>query len=206
MIHVTPASEPVLPAFDFDARVRQRGRDWLLKKGLPTTGPVPTGVDLEPCWTACIPELRRAYREVCAYVGTWVAPVTGAATVEHFVAKSHAIEHAYEWSNYRFACSKMNSRKRDFTDVLDPFEVRDGWFEIDFVTMGVRPAPQLTPAIESAVRETIRRLKLDDTECRNERAAWWTPYTQAQISESFLAAKAPFVHREAKRQGLLRPA
>ena len=34
-------------------------------------------------------------------------------------------------SNYRLVCGTLNSRKGTF-EVLDPFMIEDGWFEIDF--------------------------------------------------------------------------
>ena len=52
--------------------------------------------------------------------------------MEHFAPKKKHPDHAYIWENYRLVCTVMNSRKRDFENVLDPFEVEDGWFQIQF--------------------------------------------------------------------------
>lgn len=41
------------------------------------------------------------------------------------------------------ACSRLNARKRDFTDILDPFEVQTGWFQLELVGFQVLPAPKL---------------------------------------------------------------
>ena len=50
----------------------------------------------------------------------WIPPVTGGRSVEHFAPKKKHRDFAYEWDNHRLVCSVMNSRKRDFEDVLDP--------------------------------------------------------------------------------------
>lgn len=199
MIRVQPVSEPPT----FDAAVRQKGLAWLEKNGHPTRGLVPPGVVLRPYWRACIPELRASYDSVCAYVSLWVPAITGGATVEHFVPKSRAIEDAYEWVNYRFACAKINSRKRDFTDVLDPFAVENGWFTLEFLGMSVGPASGLSEVDRARVVHTIDRLGLDDAECRAARSEYWSEYVGGHIDKSFLERRCPFVHREAKRQGLL---
>ena len=55
------------------------------------------------------------------------------------VARSMRWDQVYEWRNYRLACSLMNARKGAVASVLDPFEIEDGWFAIEFVV--TRHAP-----------------------------------------------------------------
>ena len=64
----------------------------------------------------------------------------------------------YEWDNYRLACSLMNSRKNDAIFVLDPFQVKPGWFELEFVGFQVKPAATLSSLIRGRVEKTITRL------------------------------------------------
>lgn len=199
VIPVAPRPEPP----DFEAKVRRPAREWLLKKGLPTSGPVPEEVELHPYWRACLDELHGAYRGVCAYVSVYIEKVTGSRSVDHFVAKSAAIEDAYEWSNYRLACGIMNSRKRDFTDVLDPFELAEGTFELDLVSGRISPSASLDPEKKQKAQATIERLGLDACECRELRTKYFTEYLEGHISAHYLERHCPFVWLEVCRQTAL---
>lgn len=124
-------------------------------------------------------------------------------SVDHFIAKSALAGLAYEWSNYRLACSVMNSRKRDFDDVLDPFELESDWFRLDLTCGRIFPNPELEPAQTALVTQTISRLGLDDPLCRELRMRWFDEYLTEPLPESYLRRKSPFVWAEAQRQGLL---
>lgn len=202
MIPVARQPEPD----DFDSQVRQKGRKWLEGRGLPTSGARPPGLELEPYWHHCLPLLHHVYGGVCAYVCVFIEPVTGFATVEHFVPKSLALEHVYEWSNYRLACGKMNGRKSVFTNVLDPFELRAETFFLELVTGRMYPNPALQADDKRRAQETIDLLGLDDPECRKQRNDWLESYRKQDISLNFLRQKSPFVHAELIRQEGLLPA
>jgi hypothetical protein len=118
-----------------------------------------------PCWTAVLPELLEAYGRVCAYMSFYIERVTGAASVDHMLPKSVKWDEVYQWSNYRLACSLMNSRKNHYQDVLDPFEIEDDWFRMELVGYQVIPANSLTEDIRDQVQATIDRLKPNDYEC-----------------------------------------
>lgn len=194
MIRVRQGRKPQ----DFEQRVGKPGRAWLL-----ANPPIP-GQELPPYWRRCSSELRAAYRGVCAYYGCHVAEVTGAGTTDHFVAKSGARSRAYSWGNYRFACSRMNVRKADASDVLDPFKLTDGWFVLDFVLMTVHPAPTLTAPQRRKVMETRDRLELNEGACCRERRQIWLRYQRGGAAQD-LWEGSPFIALEAVRQGLLRP-
>lgn len=178
----------------FDAEVRQRGLRVLTDR--PDA--------LPPYWRACLGDLHAAYRGICAYVCIYLEPVVAGRSVDHFIAKSADKTLAYEWSNYRLACAKMNSRKRDFTDVLDPFEVDERWFVLEFEFLQILPSPQLDANQRVQVEETIARLKLDDAECRRARSAYYEAYIEREISFAYLERRCPFVAVEMKYQGLVR--
>jgi uncharacterized protein (TIGR02646 family) len=199
VIPVAPQPEPT----DFDLKVRQPGLRWIKKQGLDPAVPVPTGTEIPSHWTKCLPDLRRLYNEVCAYTGLFVPKVTGAPTVEHFAPKSKRLSLAFEWTNYRFVCAKINSRKRDFEDVLDPFVLQVRTFELNLINGGIAPGNQLNVAQAKKARATIERLDLDDAECREVRLEYIDEFTKKNISEDYLKRKAPFVWFEMKRQGWL---
>ena len=119
------------------------------------------------------------------------------------VPKSVAWGRAYEWSNYRLACSLMNSRKHDAVSVLDPFDVEDGWFVLEFVDFQVLPADSLDVGVSEAVQGTIGRLRLNDDECRGAREEYAEAYWNEVVSLDYLRRHAPFVASELRRQNRL---
>ena len=199
MITVQAKPEPAT----FDAEVRQKGLAHLAKKGFPLNQPLPPKADIEPIWRACLTDLHHAYAGVCAYLGVFFERVVGGGSVDHFIAKSTHAGLAYEWSNYRLACSTMNSRKREYSDVLDPFALAPDLFRLQLSTGHIYPNPALPAAPMRIVEETIERLGLDDPQCRDLRARWYQDYLEHKLPSVYLQGKAPFVWAEANRQGLL---
>lgn len=199
VIPVQPAPEPA----DFNEQVRLPGLRWLQKHKLPLSGPIPPGTLLEPAWRACMKQLHRGYGGHCGYVSFYIEPVTGHRTADHFVPKSRHVELAYEWSNYRLACGKINARKQNFEDVLDPFEIEDQTFELNLCIGSIHPSPRLRSAQRQAAEATIQRLRLDDGECRHMRKVLIDSYVTGQIDEDILRHYSPFVWHEMRRQDWL---
>lgn len=187
MIHVEPQPEPP----DFDGLVRKPGLEALAQGQSP----------LPPYWRHCLKDLHRVYRGICAYLCIWIPPGTGARSADHFVAKSSHPELAYEWSNYRLVTQLMNSRKGAFQEVLDPFEIPNGWFVLELLFLQVLPNPELGETIRAKVQTTIDRLRLNDTECLSARASYYDDYLSGDVSFRFLEKRCPFVAIELKRQG-----
>lgn len=199
MIHVQEQPEPVA----FDATVRARGQRHLNELGLALDRPLPAGTTLSPHWRNCLDDLHRAYNGVCAYLCVFIERCTGGNSVDHFIAKSALAGQAYEWRNFRLACSTMNSRKNDFADVLDPFVLDHDLFRLELSTGHIYPNPELAPQARVVVEQTIARLGLDDAGCREMRARWYSEYLAEPLTADYLRRKSPFVWREALRQSLL---
>ena len=199
MIPVKPKPEPL----SFDAKVRQKGLRWIQESGLDSTQPVPVGLTVKPLWQMCLPELLEAYGRICAYVCIYIEDVTGFATVEHFAPKSRRLDLAYEWSNYRLVCGAMNGSKSNFEDVLDPFTLKKGTFQLNLISGAILVNTKLTAASKTRALETVSRLKLDSPKCRRLRLRYFNKYIQRQINADFLQEQAPFVYSEMKRQKLL---
>jgi uncharacterized protein (TIGR02646 family) len=199
MIHVTAQPEPE----SFNTEVRQKGLAWLKKKKISLNQPLPPKTHLRPFWRECIDDLHKSYEGCCAYLAVFIERVTGGASVDHFIAKSQRVALVYEWNNYRLACSRMNSRKREFDDVLDPFEVETGWFYLEPVTGRIYANPQLQDPQKQMVDATIKRLGLDDANHREMRARHYQEFGNGLYTEDFLKKYSPFVWSEVKRQGLL---
>lgn len=170
MIPVALADEKTFSP-SFDAHVRKRGAvaiQRLLGKSVKAPGRRPKKTyarpeDIPPAafptlWTevredgdgrSVLDDLMDAYGQVCAYLGMRLERATGSPTVDHFVPKEHDWRLVYEWSNYRLAASCVNGAKGT-NEVIDPFEVKPGWFELDLDTFFVRRGP--TPSARASRR------------------------------------------------------
>lgn len=205
MIPVAPKPEPS----NFDSAVRKPGAKWLKKKQLSLVSPLPPKTKVPPHWRKCLDDLHTAYDGVCAYLCIFVERVTGGVSADHFVAKSQLAGQTYEWANYRLACTTMNARKRDYTTVLDPFQVTLGSFRLELITGRIFANPSLVTAAKAAVDETIRVLGLDDATCREMRVRRFDDYIAARGStrnaalEAQLKKYSPLLWHEAARQGVL---
>lgn len=199
MISVTAQPEPA----SFDRDVRQKGLAYLNRKNIILHQPIPPKIKIEPFWRECLDDLYKSYEGTCAYLCVHFERVTGGGGVDHFIAKSQRADLAYDWGNYRLACSIMNSRKREYDDVLDPFAVQTGWFQLELVSGRIYPKPRLRAANRIKVEETIERLGLDDAGNREMRARHYQEYCQREYNAVYLRKRSPFVWFEANRQGLL---
>jgi len=215
VIPVQPAPEPP----DFDAKVRQPGlRAIAARVGeQPAPGGRPPKLaqkatcreDLKPSdfpayWSKVRDDLLDAYRRICAYACTWIPPVSGTPSVDHFAPKSRRWDRVYEWSNYRLAGALINARKRDFGDVLDPFDVHDGMFALDLLALKAVPGPNAGDR-SAEVEATIARLGLDGRDYHDELEHYYQEYTCGSVSIAFLHRYAPFLAQELRRQGRMRP-
>lgn len=198
MIPVILQPEPA----GFDAEVRQGGHAWLRAKGIALNAAPPKASKLPNYWSRSNKQLWEAYSGVCAYLAIFFEWGTGAASTDHFIAKSQNAGDAYEWSNYRLSCLGPNRNKNKFDDVLDPIGLTQNTFVINFASGKIAPNPALSPAQKAAARKTIRRLKLDSPDNNKMRAQHYKEYLEGDCSLNFLQRKSPFVHAEIVRQGL----
>lgn len=196
MIRVTESPEPPR----FDELVKVPGQEFL------ATNPTPKWNEFKPLWRAILGEIRDAYRSVCAYSCHFVPFDTGGDTVEHYRPKTLYPQLAYEWSNYRFVCSRLNGRKGNFEDVLDPFQIENGWFVIDFPSLLVKPGREVTAAVREQVLASISRLKLnDEATCVRQRSYYVNEFLihGRDYFDRTMRRDAPFLAAEIDRQGLI---
>lgn len=189
--------------------MREPGLRWLEEHGIPLDTHLESGTKIHPYWRECLDDLHRVYGGVCAYLCVFVERCTGGTSTDHFIAKSRRAGLAYEWSNYRLACTTMNSRKRDFEDVLDPFSLAVDTFHLELITGRIHPNPALEDPERDVAQATIERLGLDEPECREMRSRRFLDYVQVRgrmsnpAVEAQLRRYSPFLWLEAQRQGLL---
>jgi hypothetical protein len=223
MIPVMPRPEPVAPEYDFHHDVYERGEDAIRQlAGLPSLrawkGPriKPRVARIEevtqamlrdyPYWTRARAALHRAYDGYCAYLARYIEPVE-TPTTDHFVALRNANDPmlAYTWANYRLAHALVNGVKAAIPDVLDPFEVGEGWFAIDFGRFATVIGPEAPVEQREAIQRTITALRLDGRELAITRQRAASRYWSRRLLLVSLEDDEPFLARELRRQGRLNP-
>jgi hypothetical protein len=214
MIPVSRAAEP--PSFRQTVRlpgvsaIRElTGKSPLISRSGPKRKPIATRPRDIPAkkfptfWVECLPDLMVAYNSTCAYSCFRIHEVTGSRSVDHFAAKSQRWDKVYRWNNYRLAASLLNSRKGDFADVLDPFDIKVGWFQLELVGFQVLPNRNEAAGVQTSVQQTIDRLQLNDPQLRARRLSDAETYRNQDCSLATLQKESPFVAFELKRQGRL---
>jgi hypothetical protein len=193
---VIPVQEQPEPS-DFAQKVRKPGTAFLRQINHP-----PNWENRE-YWRNALPALYQSYAGICAYSAHWIPNDTGVATVDHFIPKSDAPHLAYEWSNYRLTSLKLNGRKGNYQDVLDPFKLKPNWFILDFPSLLIKPNPALLAHQKEQVIATIKRLKLNNDDTCVQARQHWVLFFCAGCSFEFLKRHAPFIALELQRQNLL---
>jgi len=193
---VIPVALKPEPA-EFRTKVARRGAAWLSKE--QPAPPVKSSLwKNHEHWRDGLDLLAEAYENVCAYSARFIDPMTGARTVDHVQPKSLYPFEAYSWSNLRLACLKMNRRKDDFEDVIDPCTLTQDIFTLNFLTFEISIRRDCPPPLLERANATINRLQLNEGKMRQARANDYRDYSRAQ-----LRVKSPFVYQCAREQGLL---
>lgn len=153
-------------------------------------------------WRRILPELHAAYNSICAYTAHWIPLDVGSDTVEHFLPKSIYPAEAYEWNNYRLVCARLNGRKGNHQDVVDPFLMPANMFQLDFPSLLIQPNPVLSDPDLALALSTRKRLKLNEERCVRSRTKYVVELRDHEITMGYLRRHAPFIHAEIQRQGI----
>lgn len=198
MIHIDPQPAPA----DFVELVQKPGLLFL------SENPWPTGKEWKgrEYWRRVLHHLYIAYSRTCAYTCHRIAEDTGSRSVEHFEPKSLFPGLAYEWSNYRLVCLRLNAR-RGTRKILDPFLIKNGTFAISFPSLEVVPGPLCSgdEELAASVRQTCEILRLnDETTCIASRMEYMRLFCFrfCGVGMDFLREQAPLLASELSRQGL----
>lgn len=148
-------------------------------------------------WRLCLPDMRRAYKGICAYSGCW----TPEDSVDHFKPKNVYQAQAYAWSNYRLAHQKINSAKGDKDGILDPFTVQPNWFVLNLATFMVEPLAGLQQNITDPIMKTIADTGLNRDNFVRLRYAIVKDYSDQLFPLAYLQGRYPFIAYELDRQG-----
>lgn len=180
MIPVVRPTEPVR----FDAECRQPGQRW---QRANASAKRPRAL-----WAPFTAELADAFQNLCGYSA--LIDHTG-GTVDHYLSVKARPDLAYEWSNYRFANQAMNASKRNAdAQVLDPFEIGEGWFEVILPSMQLRMTELVPQSLRAKAEFTLDRLGLRHGErVVRARRAWFAMYQSGELTLAGLRLCAPLV-------------
>ena len=197
VIPVSLAAEPP----DFNVNVRQPGSVFLARVANPNSNEW----NSHSYWSSALGDLHVAYNDVCAYCGSFTlrAPAQSleSSSVDHFIPKSADPDNAYEWDNYRLCRARLNQLKDNHQDVLDPFELPQGWFHLDFRTFLIWPNPGLDQNDQQRVKATIGRLRLNlAPDYVDERLRVVRAYCLKKATFPDLSRRYPFIASEMTRQ------
>jgi hypothetical protein len=180
----------------FDVQVRQPGAAFL------RVCPTPTSEQFRQknFWSRAAKELHAAYDGICAYTATYL-PHQG--SVDHFAPKTVSPDLAYEWSNFRLASGRVNSTKGNQTNILDPFAIGNGWFQLDIPSCLLKARDDLAKDVKAQINTTINSLRLNaDDYYVQERCNILIELAMGEISLNFMKRRYPFLAQEVERQGV----
>jgi hypothetical protein len=125
-------------------------------------------------------------------------------TVDHYLSFRSRPDLAYEWGNYRYASGPLNASKQNAdATVLDPYEVRDGWFEILLPSLQMRVTDVVPAALRAKAEFTLQRLKLRDGErIIRWRQSWYRMYREGKLTLDGLREVAPLIAAAVEAQTL----
>lgn len=198
MIRVMLPPEPP----HYHKRVKNPGEAFL------STNPNPSGTewDRHRYWREIHDDLYQWHGGICVYCASWTPRRQSPGnihhtSVDHFIPKSEDPNSAYEWTNFRLCRARLNNKKDNHLDVMDPRAIRNGWFSLDFFTFRVEPATGLPSFAIAAVRTTITRLELnDDQDYVEERIAVIQAYSLDLLPFSQVQARYPFIAQQMQYQ------
>lgn len=180
----------------FDAKCRKKGALWLVNH--PKASRKPRKTRPKDFWTPFKANLADAFNDLCAY-GAMYEPV---GTVDHFLPVDADETLAYEWSNYRFASGWINSSKNKAVTILDPLDVREGWFEMLLPSLQLVLVPERVPEpLRELAVKTLERLHLqDDERVLRQRRGWYRKYQEGKLTLDGLREVAPLIARAVENQ------
>ena len=181
-----PVPNPLPEPDKFDTRCRVRGIKWLKNHPNEPVSKVPSH------WREFQPDLAEGFSYRCG----WTAMHIGTdGAVDHYLSKNNFRDQIYEWSNYRYSSTTVNSSKQAIDqEVLDPFEVETGWFEVRIPSLELVVTDLVPKVLLDKAEFTIGRLNLGRGEkVIANRRQWYRDYCDSDLSLERLERYAPLV-------------
>jgi hypothetical protein len=188
MIRVRRVPEP--DAFTYDAR--PRALEWLARQNRELRRP-------RDFWSPFRLVLAEGFSNRCGYSAMYIPD----GTVDHFVSWDEDQALAYEWSNYRYATGWINSSKQNLTctEILDPFDVEDDWFEILLPSLQLVATKNIPAKYRKRAETMLTRLGLrDDERILRQRREWYRLYQEKKLTLDGLHELAPLIAVAVEKQ------
>ena len=184
MIPVAPVPEPA----SFDEAARKPGNAWLAQH--------PGMRRPRDYWSRFRGILADGFANRCGY-SAMHEPV---GTVDHYRSYTTDPHLTYEWTNHRFASQWLNSSKGS-GEVLDPYEIGEGWFEILLPSLQLVPTDKIPLEVRTRAEATFRRLPLGhDERIVKQRRRWYQQYQDGKLSLEGLSDNAPLIAAAVRKQ------
>lgn len=189
MIHFHPVPEPR----EFHGCARVRGNAWLATH--------PDAKRPRDLWSPFKSDLASGFCDLCAYSVIY-EPV---GSVDHFVSWHEDRSKAYEWDNYRYCAEWINKSKQNEPsgNLLDPFTVQPGWFEIILPSLQLTVTDSVPCGLRARAEYTLKRLHLiHDERVMRQRREWYRMYQSGELNLPGLRKKAPLIADAVVKAGL----
>ncbi|NTU80618.1 MAG: hypothetical protein HGA45_14780 [Chloroflexales bacterium] len=161
----------------------------------------PTATEFRPLWSRvkkCAEDLRKEFQSLCAYSVIFCDD----GHVDHFISqqeccRSNHKELIYSWENYRYASPIVNQNKsrKPSTLILDPLDVRDGWFEVDLPSTLLVATTQLPVELIEKARYTLKELHLNDGKIFDRRRSLFNRFVKGDFALGYVACICPIMER-----------
>lgn len=187
----------------YEEKVLSPGRRWLRENASPTTAPTAPRARKSPpdYWRRIQPELAEAFQRRCVYTAI---KICGDGVVDHFVSIDEDLGQAYEWDNFRYCTHWVNSRKRNLrsTQLLDPLEIEDKWFEIVLPSLELRVTERCPEPLRARAQFMLEKLGLANGErAMQTRRDWYEIYRPEDPQTlALLDEWAPLLSRAIRKQ------
>jgi len=179
------------------ASTSQRGNDWLARN--PNAKKRPPDY-----WRKFSFKLGEGFQFLCGYMTLW----TTDGTVDHFVSIDEDRSRAYDWDNYRYVAGWVNSSKQHVvsTEILDPYEVEEGWFEILLPTLELVVTSKVPPEKRARAEQTLKSLPIGrDERAIKRRGVYYDGYLKKEFDLALLRKQAPLLAAAIEKQLAARP-
>ncbi|MBI3270519.1 MAG: hypothetical protein HYZ53_16040 [Planctomycetes bacterium] len=175
---------------DFDAKCARPGCAWL-EKHKQAARP-------RDYWSQFKPVLARGFRDLCGYAAMY-CPV---GSVDHYLSWHKHPEMAYDWDNYRFVEEWINKSKGTADKrVLDPYEVREGWFEVLLPSLQLVSTDRVPRSKRKRAEYTLTRLHLrEDERIVRQRQTWMNLHREGKLTLEGLDVVAPQLAAAVRRK------
>jgi hypothetical protein len=123
-------------------------------------------------------------------------------TVDHFLSCNKHRHLSYEWSNFRYVSGWVNSSKQALDEkVLDPFLVRDEWFEVVLPSLVMRLTKCVPAEVRPLAEFTLRRLQLGDGDrIYDQRRIYYDEFLRKDRPVTWLESVAPMLATAVRRE------